>query len=55
LYVENFINYNAVYGSITGVIILMMWLYVSGLTLLIGGELNCTLNRPHLPDDSVSS
>ncbi len=55
LYVENFINYNAVYGSITGVIILMMWLYVSGLTLLIGGELNFTLNRPHLPDDSVSS
>jgi membrane protein len=54
-YVEHFINYNAVYGSITGVIILMMWLYVSGLTLLIGGELNFTLNRPHLPDDSVSS
>ncbi|HBP87411.1 MAG TPA: YihY/virulence factor BrkB family protein [Nitrospirales bacterium] len=44
VYVENFINYNAVYGSITGVIILMMWLYVSGLTLLIGGELNFILN-----------
>ena len=54
-YVENFINYNAVYGSITGVIILMMWLYVGGLTLLIGGELNFILNRPHSPDDPVSS
>ncbi|MBA3967793.1 MAG: YihY/virulence factor BrkB family protein [Nitrospirales bacterium] len=54
-YVENFINYNAVYGSITGVIILMMWLYVGGLTLLLGGELNFILKRPHITDGSVSS
>jgi membrane protein len=55
LYVENFINYNVVYGPITGVIILMMWLYVGGLTLLIGGELNFLLNSPSTPDGSVSS
>ncbi|MFZ1745408.1 MAG: YihY/virulence factor BrkB family protein [Nitrospirales bacterium] len=55
VYVENFINYNAVYGSITGVIILMMWLYVSGLTLLVGGELNFILKRPDSMDGSVSS
>lgn len=54
-YVENFINYNAVYGSITGVIILMMWLYVSGLTLLIGGELNFILNSPQASDNPMSS
>ncbi|WNM56719.1 YihY/virulence factor BrkB family protein [Candidatus Nitrospira allomarina] len=54
-YVENFINYNAVYGPITGVIILMMWLYVGGLTLLIGGELNFILKRPDTMDGSVSS
>lgn len=54
-YVENFVDYNIVYGSITGVIILMLWLYVSGLTLLLGGELNFTLKKPNLPDDSVSS
>jgi membrane protein len=54
-YVENFVDYNIVYGSITGVIILMLWLYVSGLTLLIGGELNFTLEKPNLPDDSESS
>ncbi|HSF09606.1 MAG TPA: YihY/virulence factor BrkB family protein [Nitrospirales bacterium] len=54
-YVENFINYNAVYGPITGVIILMMWLYVCGLTLLIGGELNFILQRPDTMDGSVSS
>ncbi|HRQ05311.1 MAG TPA: YihY/virulence factor BrkB family protein [Nitrosomonas halophila] len=44
-YVENFVDYNPVYGSITGVIILMMWLYVSGLALLLGGELNYTLKK----------
>ncbi|WP_447962336.1 YihY/virulence factor BrkB family protein [Nitrospira sp. Ecomares 2.1] len=49
-YVENFINYNAVYGPITGVIILMMWLYVGGLTLLLGGELNFILKRSHRMD-----
>ncbi|MEO8326870.1 MAG: YihY/virulence factor BrkB family protein, partial [Nitrospirota bacterium] len=54
-YVENFINYNAVYGPITGVIILMMWLYVGGLTLLLGGELNFILKRPHIIDESDSS
>ncbi|MCA9499744.1 MAG: YihY/virulence factor BrkB family protein [Nitrospira sp.] len=54
-YVENFINYNAVYGPITGVIILMMWLYVGGLTLLLGGELNFILKRPHSTGGSVSS
>ncbi len=54
-YVENFINYNAVYGPITGVIILMMWLYVCGLTLLIGGEFNFILQRPDTMEGSVSS
>jgi len=47
-YAENLMNYNLVYGSITGVIILMMWLYFSGLVLLIGGELNAILeSRRH--------
>lgn len=49
-YAENLMNYNLVYGSITGVIILMMWLYFSGLVLLIGGELNAVLESSrHTP------
>ena len=40
LYAENLMNYNLVYGSITGVIVLMIWLFMSGLVLLIGGEVN---------------
>ena len=45
LYVENFGNYNAVYGSIAGVIVLMLWLYWSGMVLLIGGEINAEIEH----------
>jgi len=48
--VENFINYHLVYGSITGVIVLMMWLYLAGLSLLIGGELNAVLHESKTSD-----
>ncbi len=40
LYVAFFGNYNATYGSIGGVILLMLWLYMSGVALLIGAEIN---------------
>ena len=39
-YVTNFANYNAAYGSIGGVIVLMLWLYLSGIVILLGGEIN---------------
>ena len=40
---EKLISYDVVYGSITEVIVLMIWLYLSGLVLLVGGELNAVL------------
>jgi len=40
IYVGYFRNYNATYGSIGGVILLMVWLYLSSLVLLIGAEIN---------------
>lgn len=40
IYVNNFGNYSAIYGSLGAIIILMMWLYISGIILIIGGELN---------------
>ncbi|MEX0661842.1 MAG: YihY/virulence factor BrkB family protein [Balneolaceae bacterium] len=39
-YVSNFANYGEMYGSIAAVVILMFWLFISSLTLLLGGELN---------------
>ena len=39
-YVDNFGNYSASYGSLGAVIILMLWLYIAGLVLLLGSEIN---------------
>src|SRR4029079_6887110 len=37
-YVVTFGNYEATYGTVTGVILLMLWFYMSGLVLIIGAE-----------------
>lgn len=44
-YVRNFVNYNKVYGSIGAVVVLMLWLYLSGLAFIIGAELNAEIDR----------
>jgi membrane protein len=49
IYVQNFGNYAAVYGAIGAVIVLMLWLYLSGFALLIGAELNAEIDKA-LPD-----
>ncbi|MBN8210351.1 YihY/virulence factor BrkB family protein [Bacillus sp. NTK071] len=44
-YVSNFGNYSATYGSLGGVIILMLWFYLTGIILLVGGEVNALLHK----------
>ena len=44
-YVANFANYNATYGAIGGVIVLLTWMYFSMLVFLIGGEINSELHH----------
>lgn len=44
-YVERFGDYNATYGSIGGVIVLMTWLYLSGLVFLLGGKVNALIEH----------
>ncbi len=48
-YVVNFGSYNATYGTIGGVMVLMLWLYLSGLVVIIGAELNSEIEHasPH--------
>jgi uncharacterized protein YqhQ len=43
-YVSNFANYTRVYGSIGGVIILLIWIYISCIIILLGGEINATFS-----------
>ena len=45
LYIRNFGSYDATYGSIGAVIILMLWLYASGLVILLGSEVDVLLDR----------
>ena len=44
-YVSYFGNYNATYGSIGGVILLMLWLYLTGVVLLLGAEVNAEIEH----------
>lgn len=54
LYVNNFNNYSHTYGSIGGIIVLLIWLYLNSIILLAGGEINAILtceregkSKPH--------
>lgn len=44
-YVENFANYSVIYGTLGAVIILLIWLYLSSVTVLLGAELNAMLSE----------
>ena len=44
-YVSRFGDYDAVYGGIGAVIVLMLWLYIAGLVMLLGAEVNALRRR----------
>jgi membrane protein len=45
MYLVWFDSYNKTYGSLGAVIVLMMWLYVSGVAILLGGEVNSEIRK----------
>lgn len=47
-YINNFGNYSATYGSIGGVIVLMLWLYFIGMILIFGGLINAVFAQRKL-------
>jgi len=44
-YLANFGHYDATYGSLGAAIGLMMWLWLSGIVILIGAELNAEIDK----------
>lgn len=44
-YLHFFNNYSATYGSLGAVMILLVWLHITGLAFLIGGEINAEIER----------
>jgi membrane protein len=45
IYVANFSSYDKTYGSLAGVIVFLLWLWITNLALLFGGELDAELER----------
>jgi membrane protein len=45
LYVANLNRYDQIYGQVGAIIVLMLWLYVTGLMVHIGAEMNAELAR----------
>jgi membrane protein len=45
LYVANFSHYNKIYGSLAGIIIFLIWMWISNIAILLGAEFNAELER----------
>jgi len=48
-YVDNFGNYGATYGSLGGMIVLLLYVFVSAAVLLLGAEINAAIHPAHGP------
>ncbi|HUG84656.1 MAG TPA: YhjD/YihY/BrkB family envelope integrity protein, partial [Euzebya sp.] len=54
-FVSNFGSYNETYGTISSVIVLMLWLQISALVVLLGAELNAEVERQTLHDTTTGA
>ncbi|MCP4291025.1 MAG: YihY/virulence factor BrkB family protein [bacterium] len=50
IFLANFGHYNKTYGSLATVVILMIWLWISGLIFLLGAEINALMRRKEEED-----
>jgi membrane protein len=53
VYVSNFGVYNETYGTLAGLIILLVWLWLSGFIVLLGAELNSEIEHQSAADEAT--
>jgi membrane protein len=53
LYVNNFGSYNKTYGALAGVIVFLLWLYLTSYIVLLGAEINAESEKQTAVDTTV--
>jgi membrane protein len=53
LYVTNFGSYNTTYGTLAGVVVLLLWLYLTNYVFLLGAEINAEAEKQTLRDTTT--
>jgi membrane protein len=53
LYASNFANFGKTYGPLAGVIVLLLWLYLSAFAVLLGAEINGEIEAQTAKDSTV--
>lgn len=54
LYLEHFANYQLIFGSITSIIVLLIWIYYSAFIVILGAEFTFQYSRMHYPVKTVN-
>ncbi|WP_245624778.1 YihY/virulence factor BrkB family protein [Jannaschia seosinensis] len=52
-YVQNFSSYNETFGSLAGVIVLLMWMWLSAVVILVGAEINAEIEAQTARDTTT--
>ena len=55
LYVSNFGSYNATYGTLGGVVVLLVWIYFSSFIFLLGAQINAILANRESPEAAAET
>ena len=50
---RNFASYNETYGSLGGVVIMLMWLYISAYIIIFGAAINASAEQQTLVDSTI--
>ena len=52
-YVANFGSYNKIYGALGGVVVFLVWMWITNVAILLGAELNAEHERSRELDEGV--